>query len=201
MSICHHSKNILIISVDGDSFDVVYDVSPIVLAIGTFDGVHLGHQNLIQRAIHEANNLNGTCGVYTFAPHPSFVICRNTPKPMIVSLAKKYELLKQFDTNGIFVQKFDISFSQQSPEMFLNYLTKKFPTLRGICVGENFKFGKDRIGNVDVLTTCAKKYNISVHIVSPTLFKGERISSSRIRQSIASGNIDEATKMLGYSLQ
>ncbi len=201
MSICHLSQNIPTISVNGDSLDVVYDVSPIVLAIGTFDGVHLGHQNLIQHAIHEANNLNGLCGIYTFAPHPSFVICRNAPKPMIVSLAKKYELLKQFDIYGIFVQKFDTSFSQQSPEMFLNYLTQKFPILRGICVGENFRFGKDRIGNVDVLTTCAEKYDISVHVVSPTLFKGERISSSRIRQSIASGNIDEATKMLGYSLQ
>lgn len=200
MPTCHHSKNIPIISVDGNSLDAGYYEFPIVLAIGTFDGVHLGHQNLIGHAIHEANNLNGMCGIYTFDPHPSFIICRDAPKPMIIPREKKYELLRQFDICGIFVQKFDISFSQMLPEMFLNYITKKFPTLRGICVGENFKFGKNRIGNVDILRSCAEKYDISIHVVSPTLFKNERISSSRIRRSIASGNIDEATEMLGHFL-
>lgn len=199
MTIYHQSINIPVISIGG-GLDVVYEKSPIVLSIGTFDGVHLGHQKLIQHSIKEARMLGCECGIYTFDPHPSFVTHCYAPKKMIISSEKKYELLRKFDICAVFVQTFDMLFSQQSPKIFLKGLVTRFPTLHGICVGEDFKFGKDRSGDIDIMRECALEYDILVNIVSPKLFKDERISSSRIRQSIASGNIDEAIEMLGHDL-
>jgi riboflavin kinase/FMN adenylyltransferase len=179
--------------------DEVHDFfgQPLVMAIGTFDGVHLGHRKLIAEAIELAKALGGCAAVFTFAPHPTSVTHPRAPKSMIYDFDKKYRILEKYELACIVEQKFDAQFAKMSPQDFLEFLHRKFPTLRAICVGENFKFGHGRSGNIGTLSNCAERLNISVTVVPSLVICGELVSSSRIRKLLGMGNSTLANLMLG----
>ncbi|MDR2776712.1 MAG: hypothetical protein LBB17_01550 [Puniceicoccales bacterium] len=182
--------------------DVVYDFSgkPLFMTIGTFDGVHIGHKKLISSIIEQAKANDGVAAIYTFLPYPTMVLATAKPKPMIYGTEKKYEILESYALAGIFEQKFDNQFSKISPYNFVTFLKRKFPTLRGISIGEDFKFGHNQSGDVKILKGYAKHFGIEVTIMPLLVLKGKRVSSSHIRELLEVGHIDLANLMLDRKL-
>ncbi|MDR2432416.1 MAG: hypothetical protein LBD34_01555 [Puniceicoccales bacterium] len=132
--------------------DVVHDFfgKPLFMTIGTFDGVHIGHEKLISSMIEQAKNSGGVAVVETFLPYPRMVLPTAQPKPMIFGIEKKYEIFGTHALDGLFEQKFDDQFSKISPSGFVTFLQRKFPTLCGISVGEDFKFGHGQVGDIKI---------------------------------------------------
>ncbi|MDR1173542.1 MAG: hypothetical protein LBK24_01970 [Puniceicoccales bacterium] len=182
--------------------DVVYDFSgkPLFMTIGTFDGVHIGHKKLISSIIEQAKGNGGVAAVYTFLPYPTIVLTTAKPKPMIYGIEKKYEILGSYALDGIFEQKFDNQFSKISPYDFVTFLKRKFPTLRGISIGEDFKFGHNQGGDAKILKGYAKHFGIEVAAMPLLMLKGKRVSSSNIRELLEVGHIDLANLMLDRKL-
>ena len=170
---------------------------PLFMAIGTFDGVHIGHQAIMKSTIERSKAENGVSAVYTFYPHTTFVTHPQSPKPMIISKTKKYEIIKNIGIDVIIEQNFDKNFSEKSPVEFVEFLVKIFPTLSCIFVGSNFRFGHHGSGNTDALSALCSKNNIAVVIVPTVMLDGKRVSSTRIRQAIADGDLTMVERMLG----
>jgi riboflavin kinase/FMN adenylyltransferase len=179
--------------------DAVYDFfgKPLAIAIGTFDGVHLGHRKLISAAVTQAKAIDGVAAVYTFRPHPTVITQIYDSKSMLCSFEEKYKILSTFDLINIIEQRFDENFAEMSHYDFVQFLRRKFPTLCEICVGENFRFGHDRLGDVEILVNYAKQFGIQTTIVPPFIMDGKRVSSSTIRELFSIGNIELANAMLG----
>ncbi|MDR0742116.1 MAG: hypothetical protein LBE98_01490 [Puniceicoccales bacterium] len=182
--------------------DVVYDFSgkPLFMTVGTFDGVHIGHKKLISSIIEQARNNGGVAIVYTFLPYPTIILTTAKPKPMIYGIEKKYEILGSYALDGIFEQKFDNQFSQISSYNFVTFLKQKFPTLRGISIGEDFKFGHNQAGDAKILKGYAKHFGIEVTVMPLLMLKGKRVSSSHIRELLEVGHVDLASLMLDRKL-
>lgn len=188
--------NITIASSDVSS-SYNFDNKPLFMAIGTFDGVHIGHQAIMKSIIERSKAENGISAVYTFYPHPTFVTHPQSPKPMIISRIKKYEIIKNIGIEVIIEQNFDKKFSEKSPAEFVEFLVKTFPTLSCIFVGSNFRFGHHGLGNTEILSALCSKNNIAVVIVPTVILDGERVSSTRIRQAIANDDLIIVEHMLG----
>ncbi|MDR2778857.1 MAG: adenylyltransferase/cytidyltransferase family protein [Puniceicoccales bacterium] len=182
--------------------DAAYDFSgkPLFMTIGTFDGVHIGHKKLISSIIEQARNNDGVAVIYTFLPYPTMVITTAKPKPMIYNVEKKYEVLGSYALDNIIEQKFDNQFSKISPYNFITFLKRKFPTLRGISIGEDFKFGRNQFGDAKILQGYGKHFGIEVEIMPLLVLKGKRVSSSHIRELLKTGNVDLASLMLDQKL-
>ena len=189
------AARVINISSDDEACDIFH--LPLFMAIGTFDGVHLGHQKLINTTIDLSQKYHGISCVYTFDPYPTFIVSPESPKTMIYSIKEKLNKLKQLSVDAVIVQKFDKIFYEKSPEEFISFLRKKFPTLTHICVGENFTFGHNKRGNVNTLEHLARGINIGVTIVPLLEINGRKISSSAIRRFIAAKQFDQANLMLG----
>ena len=169
------------------------------LAIGMFDGVHLGHQSVISAAIQSAQRSGGLAGVLTFTSHPSRLFRPDNPTLMILSREAKRHVLARFDLDFLVEQEFSSEFAKISAEDFLPLLQRSLPRLTAIYVGENWRFGRGRLGDVPLLIQEARKIGVEV-ISAPRLnHDGIPISSSRIRELIAAGQIGEANALLGYS--
>lgn len=169
---------------------------PLHLALGVFDGVHLGHQAVIQKAIHAAVADGGMAIVVTFTPHPIEVIApEKAPKCLLASLEEKTSLMAQLGIHGLLAIPFDHEFSQMEAEKFLEQLTQA--NVKTIAVGEDWRFGHKRLGNIEMLGEIAKQKSFLLHAVEPVLWDGERISSSRIREAISRDEIELAEQMLG----
>lgn len=168
---------------------------PTVLAIGYFDGVHLGHQQVIKRAVNIAKERGVACGVMTFEPHPKEVIGDNVHIAKITPLTSK---LKQFELLNIdicYVVNFTEELASISPKEFIeNFLGKL--NVQGVIAGFDFAFGNKGSGNGETLK---KESNgrFSVDIVEPLFSHGEKISSTRIREYLLSGLVVEANDLLG----
>lgn len=169
---------------------------PIVLAIGAFDGIHLGHQAVIRAAKNVAEELGAYSAVYTFTPHPSVIVGR--PKTMILTPEQKKDRIILTGVDFLIEQQFDTDFSQTPADQFLALLRKKFPKICGISVGEDFHFGAGNYGSAYALRQNAVE--MTVHIQSFIMMDGQRVSSSAIRESLKAGQIEKANRMLGYSI-
>jgi len=172
---------------------------PVHLAIGMFDGVHLGHQTVISAAIQSAQRSGGLAGVLTFTSHPSRLFRPESPTLMILSRDAKRYVLARFDLDFLIEQEFSAEFAKISAQEFLPLLQRSLPRLAAIYVGENWRFGRGRQGDVPLLVQEARRLGIEV-ISAPRLnHDGIPISSSRIRELIEAGRIGEANALLGYS--
>lgn len=174
---------------------------PISLAIGIFDGVHLGHQAVIKQTIQDAANRNGLSGVLTFEPHPSRVLRPDKATRMILDIPRKTYCIFQLGIDFVLLKQFDKEFAELEAEAFLPYLKQKLPTLESIHVGSNFQFGKGRKGDLSVLEASGGKLNVEVHGFERIHHESHLISSSRIRKALESGRIEEANTMLGWKYQ
>jgi riboflavin kinase/FMN adenylyltransferase len=167
------------------------------VAIGVFDGVHLGHQSVIGQAVRDARSQNSVSVVITFDRHPNSVVAPQNVPPLIYPLAKKLRVIESLGVETTWVIHFDKAFSEIPGEPFIRSLVQDFGNVRSICVGETFMFGCRRSGNVGLLKSLGDKLNFAVHAVPDVSLHGQPISSTRIRETVRAGNFDLAGEMLG----
>jgi riboflavin kinase/FMN adenylyltransferase len=168
--------------------------STIVLAMGTFDGVHKGHKKLITEAIKFAKKNNLPCFAMTFDPHPQEVVNPGRGLCLLTTLQERIELMRELGLDGVIVKEFNGKISRLSPEAFIKTFLIDQLKVRKIFVGYDFAFGRNRTGGVSIL----KKLGLEVHAVSPFKAHGHLVKSSTIRSMIADGNLYEAVKLLGH---
>jgi riboflavin kinase / FMN adenylyltransferase len=178
---------------------VALPARPLHLAIGMYDGVHLGHQAVIESAIHSARRAGGIAGVLTFWPHPSALFNPAKRSRMIMSPEMKFSVLHRLGVDVVIQQPFTLEFAGIEAEAFLPYLKSHLPNLAGIYVGENWRFGAGRRGDVALLLAQAREQQVPVLSASRIQYNGGPISSTRIRECLEAGNVAEANVLLGYS--
>ena len=169
----------------------------ICLAIGFFDGVHLGHQQIIRQTIADAHQHNAIAIVLTFDQHPNSVIAPDRVPPLIYSLPQKLRAIESLGTGALLLIQFDKKFSEQTGEGFIRSLVRDLGEIHSICVGADFVFGHKRSGNVAVLKKLGDEIGFQVHGLAAVALDGQVVSSTRIREAIRGGDLDAAGQMLG----
>jgi len=178
---------------------VVLPARPLHLAIGMFDGVHLGHKSVIESAIHSARRSGGLAGVLTFWPHPSVLFRPANPTPLLLPPAMKRAVLARLEIDFIIEQNFSRDFAAIDAAEFVALLKRSLPPLAAVYTGENWRFGRGRTGDVTVLVAEARRHGFEVFSAPRLNHNGAPISSSRIRELLAAGGMAEANALLGYS--
>jgi riboflavin kinase/FMN adenylyltransferase len=173
------------------------DGRKVCLAIGVFDGVHLGHQQIIRQTIADARQHKSRSVVLTFDRHPNMVVAPARVPPMIYSLPQKLRALESLGVEDLLLLHFDKAFSLQAGEDFVRWLGRDLGPIQSICVGANFTFGHKRSGNVDLLKRLGGELHFIVHGLSSVALDGRPVSSTRIRASIQAGDFYSAGQMLG----
>lgn len=169
------------------------------LAIGMFDGLHLGHQSVIEAAIHSARRSEGLAGVLTFWPHPSRLFRPENPTLQIMQPDDKVAMLLQHGLDFTVVHPFESDFAGMDPAGFLPFVVGRIPGLHAVYVGENWRFGRGRSGDVKQLVTLAREVDLTVYSAPRINLNGEPISSTRVRQNLVNGAMAEANELLGYT--
>jgi riboflavin kinase/FMN adenylyltransferase len=174
----------------------------VCVAIGVFDGVHLGHQQVIRQTIADARQQEGIALVITFDRHPNSVVAPERTPLLIYSLPQKLRVIKSLGADATLLITFDIALSQIPADVFIRELTRDLGHVHSICVGSAFTFGHKRGGNVALLKTLGGELKFIVHGLASVSLDGQAVSSTRIREAIGAGNLDAASQMLGraYSL-
>ena len=168
-----------------------------VLAIGVFDGVHRGHQALIQGAVRRAQQIGGEPLVMTFWPHPVHVLRPELGLPYIVSLHHRLKLIEELGTKACIVVHFTRRFARLSPEQFIRrYIVARIHP-KEIYVGDDFRFGQDREGTLEYFERAGAKHGFKVRAVDAVKAGKKKIGSSIIRQLIGEGKLVQAAKLLG----
>lgn len=167
-----------------------------VIAIGNFDGLHLGHQKVIKEAKQKAKKNNLPFGVMTFEPVPVMFFNNKIKNHRINSLEQKKTQLKKFKLDFLIIIKFNKNFSSQSAEEFIKKIIFKKTKCKYLYVSKNFKFGFKRQGNIKTLKNFEKKYNFKNIVTKPYKKNNKIISSTFLRKKIRLGKIDEVNKLL-----
>ena len=168
----------------------------VCLAIGFFDGVHLGHQQIIRQTISNARQHDAIAVVLTFDRHPNSIVAPDKVPPLIYSLPQKLRAIESLGADALLLIQFDKKFSEQTGEEFIRSLTRDFGKVHSVCVGADFVFGHKRSGDVMLLKKLGVELNFSVHGLSAVSLDGQVVSSTRIRETIRVGNFDAASQML-----
>lgn len=170
-----------------------------VVTIGTFDGVHLGHQKVIARLKEFARKHDGESVIFTFHPHPRLVTAPNEGNlRLLTTIEEKKQLFEKSGIDHLIVYPFTKSFSELSYSSFVkNILVDKLKT-RCLVVGYDHRFGKNREGSFEYLKECAKSYNFKIEKLDALLVDEVHVSSTRIRNALEDGDIKLANKFLGY---
>jgi riboflavin kinase / FMN adenylyltransferase len=169
----------------------------VCLAIGFFDGVHLGHQQIIRQTISDARQHDAIAVALTFDKHPNFIVAPDRVPPLIYSLPQKLRAIKSLGADALLLIQFDKKFSEQTGEEFIRSLSRDFGKVHSVCVGADFVFGHKRSGDVMLLKKLGAELNFSVHGLSAVSLDGEIVSSTWIRETIRAGDFDAASQMLG----
>lgn len=168
-----------------------------VITIGNFDGVHRGHQAIIQLALKKARERNGPCIAYTFRPHPQVALRPGTQVQLLSTYDEKLELLGSLGVDLTVEEPFSREFSTIEPEQFFTNFILRRLNAEVIVVGYDFAFGKERHGHLDILQKFCDRAGVELVIVPPQREGGEVVSSTRIRQELLAGNIENANRLLG----
>ena len=170
---------------------------PLVLAVGVFDGVHLGHRAVIQRALADARAAGGTAVVVTFDPHPARVLRPEQSPLLLTCIQHKQQLISALGVENLLIVPFDKTVAAMEPSEFIREIATAAKPLRQICVGENWAFGKGRTGNIHLLKTLGENMGFAA-IGIPDVQMNERpVSSTAIRNAVQAGDITTAAKLLG----
>ena len=177
--------------------DKKLDIEPSAAAIGNFDGVHLGHEKVLEEAKKLSREKKLPISVLTFDPHPREFFSSEKNNFLLQTNTQKVETLRKHGIDNLINLQFDKNLSELQPEEFIERILYKNLSLRHVFVGKDFKFGKNRKGDIYALKNIGTKYNISVSSISLKTLNTVSISSSKIRELLKSGNIIEANKLLG----
>jgi riboflavin kinase/FMN adenylyltransferase len=171
---------------------------PCALAIGNFDGVHIGHQALIRRTVELAALNHVTPAALTFDPHPAAIVAPDRVPQLICTLDQRLRLLGRFGAQHILVLPFTPELARLSPEEFVSQVLSNALQTRGVFVGDNFRFGYKQAGTPDVLRSLGERYGFASEFIHPVRWRNEVVSSSAIRRYLASGNVARAGRLLGH---
>lgn len=167
------------------------------LAIGFFDGVHLGHQQIIRQTVTDARQHEAAAVVVTFDQHPATVVAPHRVPPLIQTQPQRMRAIESLGVDALLLIRFDDEFSRQTGEQFIRNLARGFGHILSVCVGATFTFGHQRSGNVELLRRLGRELRFHVHGLAALALDGETVSSTRIREAIRAGCLDEASQMLG----
>jgi riboflavin kinase / FMN adenylyltransferase len=168
-----------------------------LLTIGVFDGVHLGHRHLISKLVNLARKQDLLSGVVTFSPHPRELLSPKTRLSYLTTISEREHLLKNEGVDLVVTLSFTKELASLSAREFVNLL-KKHLRMQGLVIGPDFALGKNREGNIDNLRTLGEGMGFSVTAVSPEKINGEVVSSTAIRNALAEGDMPKVTRLLGH---
>ena len=168
-----------------------------VITLGTFDGLHLGHQQIVDKVIQKSRKSGGRSFLITFDPHPRKVIPGRNDVKILSTLDEKEVILEQLGLENLFVINFTTEFSKQSPEEFVKKYLVDGIGLQEIVIGHDHHFGKERDGNFELLQNLGRKFNFTVTLIPEFSVEGETVSSTKIRKALLAGDVLKAGKMLG----
>ncbi len=168
-----------------------------ILTIGTFDGLHLGHQEIIKKLLERSDFHKGRNLLITFHPHPRKIVQGLNEQKILSTLEEKSEILEKLGLDNLFVINFTKEFSQQSPTEFIRDFIIKNIGLKEIVVGYDHKFGKSREGNHETLKVLGQNFGFDITIVDEFKINDEVVNSTKIRTALMNGNIKKANSFLG----
>ncbi len=176
--------------------------APVALVIGNFDGVHLGHQAMLARLKEAADQLDLVSCVMTFEPHPREFFAPDQAPTRLTSLREKLELLAESGVERVQVCRFNFNFAKVSAEDFIARILQRGLGVRWILVGDDFRFGARRTGDFAMLQAYSARHGFEVAEMPSFTVDGLRVSSTAVREALASGNLDLACRLLGrpYSI-
>ena len=169
-----------------------------ILTLGTFDGVHVGHQKIIQKLIQNASDYNCESLILTFFPHPRMVLQEGSDIKLLNTIDEKTILLKKMGLDNLIIHPFDKEFSRLTAEEFVKTILVDALHIQKIIIGYDHRFGRNRLANIDDLILYGKQYNFEVEQISAQEIDSVSISSTKIRNAILDGNIALANEYLGY---
>lgn len=175
---------------------------PVALTVGNFDGIHRGHQTMLQRVLAVAGARGLQSCVLTFEPHPREFFLAKAAPTRLTSLREKLELLAAHGVERTHVQRFDRRFASLAPQDFVEEVLAKRLRARWILIGEDFRFGAKRAGDVALLKRLGPRYGYEVEVLPAVARAGVRVSSSAVRAALATGDLERAGELLGrpYSI-
>jgi len=169
----------------------------VVLTLGNFDGVHVGHQEIVGRAVREARNVGGQAIALTFEPHPIAVLAPERAPPILQSLHDRLALLRDLGLGVTVLERFTRRFAALSPDAFVEDFLLRHLELLHVVVGYNVTFGRNRAGSVETLRELGARRGFAVDVVGPVSVDGEDVSSTRLRTLLLAGDVARARRLLG----
>ena len=175
---------------------------PTVLTIGTFDGVHLGHQKIVERVVTTARQEGLLATVFTFFPHPRMVVQHDKGLKLIHTLEEKKQLLQQLGVDLLVVQPFNEAFAQLTAEEFVSTILVEHLNVKKVIIGYDHRFGRNRTANINDMRLFGEKYGFAVEEISVQEVDEVSVSSTKIREALNKGDVTTAEHYLGtpYSL-
>ncbi|WP_298118239.1 bifunctional riboflavin kinase/FAD synthetase [Flavobacterium sp.] len=170
-----------------------------IVTIGTFDGVHIGHNHILQKLVYDAKNSESESLVLTFFPHPRMILQENNEVKLLNTITEKSKLLENIGIDNLIIHPFDKEFSRLTAEDFVKtILVEKF-NIQKIIIGYDHRFGRNRTATIDDLIIFGKQYGFEVEQISAQQIDEISVSSTKIRTAILDGNITLANNYLGYN--
>lgn len=184
------------------SLEEFNSVENAVVTTGTFDGVHLGHLEILSRLINVAKETNGESVLVTFHPHPRIVLFPDDQSlRLIQTQAQKIELLDKFGLDHLIIVPFTVEFSRMNATEYVRDVLVNRIGLKKLVIGYDHHFGRNREGNLDQLEELSQVYNFEVEEIPAQILNDVNISSTKIRNALHEGKVEVANKYLGYSYQ
>ena len=168
-----------------------------VLAIGNFDGIHLGHQAILRATVERAKILDAVSTALTFDPSPRKVLRPESAPPQLSTNAQRMEWFNTLGLEAVVVLPFTLDLARLSPEEFAEQILVRDLHVKAVLVGENFRFGHKQTGNAKLLSELGTKHGFEVVIIPPVIYRGEVVSSTIIRREVAAGDVSHAARLLG----
>lgn len=181
-----------------ENFERSSSHSSLALSIGMFDGVHRGHQSIIKQLNTVAKAKNLESGILTFWPHPRLIFKPEDDLKLLNTLSEKSQLLEKFGVENLFLKEFDQDFRNLTGEEFVRQILVGKLQIKYLIVGYDHVFGKDRSGNFDLLEKLAPELGFEVEKMEAVNIHNQHISSTKVRNALLKGDIEEANLMLGY---
>lgn len=171
----------------------------LVVALGNFDGVHVGHQELIERSRKLAEKIGGASAVFTFDPHPLKILRPNNYPPLLLTKEDKINILGQAGADIVVVSDFCMDMADLEPKEFVKQVIVDGFNARIVVIGYNYSFGKGGRGTPEMMARYGQDLGFDVEIVPPVKIDEIEVSSSRIRQLLLEGKVEKASRLLGYA--
>lgn len=179
--------------------DNIKEYNNVIVALGNFDGVHLGHRKLIDTTVDLAREADGTAAVLTFDPHPLKLLQPEICPPMLLSREEKIRIMSELGVKLLVITPFSWEIAHLTPELFIKNILISNLQVKGVVVGYNYSFGFKGEGNSEIMSTLAREHGIESVVVPPVRCCGVEVSSTLIRNLLLEGQVAEAAKFLGYA--